>query len=159
MSQQSIFSEDEIILPATVPLQLRESLKLTLPLSLPERRLYLYVEVRQSAAAEFFMWGEVQLTKGNVPVGKFPAKLASFSGAPAPVNKSVSTLFNAGGSPVGDSIVLTLAQPFDAAVTSVVIQPLRVNVECDKVVFSMEGLRGTNLTGFRAYLACNSTRY
>lgn len=157
MSQQVHFNESELILPAEVPRVLHDRCRITVPLRLQERRIYLYMEVKQSAAAQFLAWADVVAYKGGSPVGNFPAKLADFTGVTP--GRSVSTLFNAGGSPVGDSLVLRLAQPFDPNVTSVVVQPLRVNGQFDQLAFSLNGLSGTNLTGFRAYLACLSTQY
>ena len=70
MSQQSHFIENEIILPAEVPAVLRDRLKVTVPISLAERRIYLYVEVAQSAAAEFLLWGTVIAKRGGSPVAE-----------------------------------------------------------------------------------------
>lgn len=156
MSQQVHWNEGEIILPAEVPRQ-GELIAFAVPIALMERRLYLYMEVAQSATAPFQLRAGVVGMKGGRPVAEIPANIADLSTTPQ--SRSVGTLFNAGGSPVGDSYVLRFAQPFVSGINSVTIQPLRINAEIDRLTFRVFGLTGQNLTGFRAFLGCLSTKY
>lgn len=157
MQTISHWTADEVIAAGVVPTLQNDALRLAVPLGLPERRIYLYLEVAQSVAAQFDLMAEVEAFNGGRPVARWPAHLADFTGVTR--YKSVASLFNAGGSPVGDSCVLRLAAPFVATITSAVLQPLRVNGEFDEIKFSIRGLSGTNLTGWRAFLGCLSTRY
>ena len=134
-----------------------DALNLSVPIKLPERRIYLYIEVAQSVAGAFRFDANVVGFAGGVPVASMPANMADFTGSSP--NQSVATIFNAGGSPVGDSLVIRLAQPFVAAITSAVIQPVRINAEVDRLILSVRGLSGANITGWRAYLACLSTKF
>src|ERR1700679_3384641 len=77
--------------------------ELPLPIFLPDRRIYLYLEAQVSGAGAFSLFVDLVLTNKGVPVGAFPCKLADFTSLTP--NQSVSRLFNSGGSPVGDSAV------------------------------------------------------
>ena len=134
-----------------------DAVRLAVPRWLPERRIYLYVEVAQSAAAGFRLDANVIGLNQGRPIISLPSNIADFTGLTA--NQSVATAFNAGGSPVGDSLVVRLANPFVAGVNSAVIQPVRINAEIDELTFSLGSLSGTNITGWRCYLACLSTKF
>lgn len=138
-----------------------DALRISVPPQLQERRIYLYLEVKQSAAAEYQLDGKIYARYSAAPVAIFPAQIADFttSAPPDTINQSYASLLNAGGSPVGDSCVLRLAQPFNVSITSVVLQPLRFNGLIDEIVFSIDALRGSNLQGWRAFLGCLSTKY
>jgi len=153
----SDFTEAEII-SSTELKGKRDALKINVPRQLTERRIYTYLEVLQSSADEFRFVGKVIPKLEGKPIGNgLPANLADFTGATP--GQSVASLFNAGGSPVGDSLVLRLAQPFVVGANSVTLQPFRINAEIDEIVFDLESLRGSNLTKWRVYLACVSTKY
>ena len=151
------FNEKISVAAVTTAISDLSAIQLAVPRWLPERRIYLYVEVGQSAAAGFRMDASVIGLNGGKPIISLPANIADFSGLT--VNQSVATAFNAGGSPVGDSLVIRLANAFVAGVNSAVIQPVRINAEVDTLVFSLKSLSGTNITGWRAYLACISTKF
>ena len=150
---------EKISLDAVVnPISDKGAIKLQVPRWLPERRIYLYVEVGQSLAAGFRMDAVVVGLNAGRPIVELPANIADFT-APVVATQSIATAFNAGGSPVGDSLVIRLATPFVAGVNSAVIQPVRINAEIDELHFSLRGLAGSNITGWRAYLACISTKF
>jgi hypothetical protein len=151
------FREKISAVAVTTPISDPDSVRLAVPRWLPERRIYLYVEVGQSAAAGFRLDASVIGLNQGRPIIALPANIADFTALTA--NQSVATAFNAGGSPVGDSLVIRLANPFVAGVNSAVIQPVRINAEVDEITFSLRSLSGTNITGWRAYLACLSTKF
>lgn len=151
------FREKVSVAAVTTPISDTDSIRLAVPRWLPERRIYLYVEVGQSAAAGFRFDATVVGFNQGKPIIALPANIADFTGLT--VNQSVATAFNAGGSPVGDSLVIRLANPFVAGVNSAVIQPVRVNAEIDEMILNVRSLSGTNITGWRAYLACLSTKF
>jgi hypothetical protein len=153
----SDFQKKEIISPASIPTKNGKLLEVDVPLSLPERRIYIYLETSPSSATACLIDAVVRAYRNGRPVGVFPCMVADFT-AQSP-NESSTNLFNSGGSPVGDSLVLKLAQPFDAAVVSVVIQPLRINAEVDKVALELSSVRGATVTGLRAFLGVLSTKY
>jgi len=155
MSSISEFAEREFIGLTETSLP-KAALRLIAPLSLPERRIYVYVEIYQAVAAAYELRCEVQCMRRGQPIGTFPCCIAGNAGTNA--NKSVASLFNAGGSPVGDSIVLRLASPFDANFPYVTIQPFRINAEIDEVRFVPLSKSGT-VEGIRTYLAVVSTKY
>ena len=130
---------------------------LAVPLWLPERRIYLYLEAALTAAAPFQLYTRIKTFLDGHPKGDFPAYIGDFTGQV--VNQSVASMFNAGGSPVGDSLVLRLAQPFDVTVPSVVVQPLRINAAIDRLQLHIDARGGSTLAGFRAYLGVLSTQY
>lgn len=157
MNSISNWTDKEIIAAAIIPSQRGAVLELDVPLTLPERRIYLYLEVGQSAAAAFTLAARINALNKQKIVGIFPATIADFTSVTP--NQSVVSLLNAGGSPVGDSLTIRLAQPFVALVTSVVIQPLRINAEIEKIQLIFDGIFHTTVTGYRAYLGCLSTKY
>ncbi len=130
---------------------------LAVPVWLPERRIYLYLEANLSSALPFQLYARINTFLSGNPLGSFPAYIADFTGQA--LNQSVGSLFNAGGSPVGDSLVLRLANPFDTTVPSVVVQPLRINAGIDRIQLKIDNVSGASLTGFRAYLGVLSTLY
>jgi hypothetical protein len=151
------FREKISVAAVVTPISDTDAIRLAVPRWLPERRIYLYVEVGQSAAAGFRFDATVAGFNQGRPIIALPANIADFSGLTA--NQSVATAFNAGGSPVGDSLVVRLSNPFVPGVNSAVIQPVRVNAEIDEIILSLKNLSGTNITGWRAYLACLSTKF
>jgi hypothetical protein len=152
----SQFTEKELISAAAL-FSVGPVFKLAVPAWLPERRIYLYLEAKLSAAAAYNIFFRIRVYYAGRPVGDFPARICDFTGQTPP--QSVASIFNAGGSPVGDSLVLRLAQPFDATVTAVVIQPLRINAQIDEIELCVDGQGGATLTGARAYLGVLSTLY
>jgi hypothetical protein len=158
-SSVSDFDFAEKLVPSGVP---QTGVHLVLPKvtqQLTERRIYLYLEVLQSSAASYQLLAEVLCLRNGNPVGKFPCQIADYSGLSSTPHQSAFTLFNAGGSPVGDSLTLQLAQPFVATIPAVVIQPLRINAEIDSIQFRINSLVHTTVTGWRCFLACLSTKY
>jgi hypothetical protein len=149
----SHFADTEIISPSAFSVR-KDLLRLPVPLQLTERRIYVYLEV--IVATTYVCEAKVVAYRAGRPVGEFPATIADFTGL-TNINQSVASLFNAGGSPVGDSLVLRLAGAFVSANQSIVIQPLRLNAEIDELRFGL--FSGAGPTGYRAYLACLSTRF
>lgn len=130
---------------------------LAVPAWLPERRIFLYLEANLVSSAPFQLYARIRTFQSGVPKGDFPAYIGDFTGQVQ--NQSVASLFNAGGSPVGDSLVLRLANPFDTTVPSVVVQPLRINANIDRIQLTIDSRGGSTLQGFRAYLGVLSTLY
>lgn len=156
MSAQSKLEFAEIISPLAVALN-PNAAKLSVTQNLTERRIYLYIEVIQAVAdATFSMKNSVICKLNGKPVATLPADIGILS--PTSENKSLVSMFAAGGSPVGDSLIVQLAAPFSATTINAVIQPYRINVECDEIVFAFENKSG-DITGYRAFLAAQSTRF
>lgn len=157
MSAISEFQEAEAIFPSSAPSG--TILTVNVNSALQERRIYLYIEVKQGTSGAFVLGGEVTLHSGNALVARYPATIGDFSGLTP--GQSISSLLNGGGSPVGDSVVVRLAQPFSIA--SVTLQPLRINGIVDQIRYNVTGIFPQSgaavLTSLRAYLACLSTKY
>ena len=132
--------------------------EIPVPIYLPERRIFLYQEVQQSGTASFAMNGVIETFLGGQPKGKYPARLADIS-ADSSANQSIPTLFNGGGSPVGDSLVVELCQPFTVDTQAVTLQPLRINAQIDLIRFRLVSIAGSSLLGWRVYLAALCTKY
>lgn len=150
----------EVVRPSEVPRRMSGVLEMDVPFHLTERRVFAYVEVKQSAAASYIFSAEIDCKFNGAVVGRLPLVIGDITALTT--NQSLPCLFNAGGSPVGDTLVLRLNNPFDTTATgiqSAVLQPLRFNAEINKLVFNINGAEGANLVGWRAYLACLSTRY
>lgn len=156
MSAISDFTSKEII-SDTVQKKQPAALIIKVPLQLTERRIFVYTEILQSAAAAFrFRARIIPFTNGR-PVGNgFPADLGDLS---ASAGDSFASLFNGGGSPVGDSLVLRFVSPFVATNVSVTLQPMRLNAAIDEIRLDIDEMTGANITNWRAYLACLSTKY
>lgn len=156
--QSSEWKDTEVI-QQTNPVWGPSVLKLPVPISKTERRIYLYAEV----IAGSYWWLTLTL-EGRTSSGEtkfsIPSSLASIGTATAPwggMNKSVPSLLNGGGAPVGDSLVLQLANPWAVDTVSAVCQPLRMNAEVDELVLIAAPELGSVITGFRAYLGCLSS--
>jgi hypothetical protein len=125
---------------------------------LAERRIYLYLEVIQAAQADFTFFSVVRALKGLTPVAEFEAQLCDFRAGNIVLPRSMGSCFSSGGSPVGDCYNHLLTQPFNPLVTSVVLQPLRVNFNADLLEFHIIAMSG-QIQGYRAFLRCLSTQY
>ena len=117
-----------------------------------EKRIYLFLDCTLSATA-FFLGGEIICydTQG-APISILPVQIADFTGASP--TASAFSLINSGGSPVGDSCVLRLAQPFDSTNPIAVMQPLRVPGSISRIEFRFTSFAG--VTGWRVFLGCLS---
>ena len=146
----------EVVSPSAVPVD-EEALSLVVPVFLPDRRIYLYNEVILSSAVDYVLYSQVNLFRLGRLVGRFPAHIGDVD-TTATITQSLASLFNAGGSPVGDSLSLRLAAPFAGGNITVVVQPLRVSADIDKVTWSLLAASSA-VTGYRAYLGVLSTRY
>jgi len=148
----------ELLEPTTPPIVRRDVIKLSVARSLQERRIYLYLEVLLSAGSAYLLECNVVLKRQGNIIGRIPATIADFTNQTP--NQSVESYFNSGGSPVGDSMSIRLAQPFTST-KSVVVQPIRVNAEVDEVtldVVNVIAFGNTVFTGWRAFLACLSAK-
>lgn len=124
---------------------------------LPERRIYLWFDVQTSAANMFKVELEVQLFKEGNLVGVLPADVGNNFAFPQP--KTLASLVNAGGTPVGDCMLLQLAVKLNAGINQAVCQPFRINADINRlrlVVNKVEDPTGV-LTQFHAFLGCVST--
>ena len=146
----------ERIVPVGVQRE-NKAIEIKVPVGLPERRIYLYTELKISAAGAYKMDVVVECYREGALRGSFPATIADFTAQV--VNQSVSSLFSSGGSPVGDSLSVTLAAPFTTSTKIAVIQPLRINAEIDSVQLNIRDISGAVVLGWRAYLGCLSTQY
>lgn len=154
----SAWTFEEEIKANEVPSKGFQAKELHVPLFLPERRIYCYLEAAVSASpGAFVLLGELLLLNRGSLVGSLPVNLADFTGGNP--SQSVARLFNSGGSPVGDSVVVTLAQPFNAAVTNVTVQPLRINAQIDHIIFRVSGVVAGVMTGWRVWYGCLSTAF
>ncbi len=157
MSQVSIWQPKERVESALVP-QPGVALDLNVFYPLLERRIYLYLEVAStSPAAGYILEAKIIASKNGTPVATYPASIADFTGLS--VVPGVGSLFNAGGSPVGDCYTHRLGTLTNSTVTSAVLQPLRVNMDIDHLQLKFDGFFGTTITGWRAFLGCLSTKY
>ena len=120
------FMDGEVILPSSTA-ALPDAIKLSVPSQMSERRIYLYVEVKMSTTNWFNLDGEIVCKSNGSPVVKLPARIADMNtGAPPSFNKSVASLLNAGGSVVGDSLTVQLANRFSASSSVAIIQPIQI---------------------------------
>lgn len=162
ISPISDFTSDEIVRPSEVPSgQTGIKLDIAVPIDLTERRIFSYVEVKQSPSnASYIFASEIEAWYNASRVGRFPCNIGDV--VLLTTNQSIGSLFNAGGSPVGDSYALRLNNPFDTTSTGIqnaVLQPLRINAKITRLTFRINAAQGANLVGWRAFLGCLSTRY
>lgn len=156
MSQPiSEYLQDEIIRPSKIDsgsvLRINPTTRLT------DRRIYGYIEAK-TTSTNFFLAATITCHKaGSIIAGPFPMFIGDFTGL-TNVNQSICSIINGGGSPVGDSAVVRLAQPFNIAVQSVTLQPLRINGVIDEIRLNIISALG-GISGYRAFLGCLSTQY
>lgn len=151
----------ELVKPSEVPRSMQRALACEVQRELTERRIYGYLEVKQSpSAASYILACEVVGNLKGRPQCKFPMVIADV--AALTTNQSLPCFLNAGGSPVGDCQVVRLANPFDTSITGiqvVTLQPFRANLDIDELVLNLVGANGTNVIGWRALLGVVSTKY
>jgi hypothetical protein len=135
----------------------KEFVAIDVPIQLPERRIYLFLSVNPTTATGFVLSAKIRAYMGRTLVGEFPASLADLTGVG--INRSLSCLFNGAGSPVGDSLVLTVASPFTGGTVNPVLQPFRLNAEIDHISWDLDFSIAGSATGYRAYLGCCSTKF
>lgn len=127
------------------------------PKFLTARRIYHLMQANVSGAGAYRVYAAMVLMNGGVPKGEFPIEFGDFTGSQP--NQSLICCLGSGGSPIGDSLQLQLAQPFNAT-TQVLMQPLRLTAEIDRIRFVIKAVSGVDtgvLLGFRAWLGCIST--
>lgn len=153
--------DKELIKATEKPASARNVLEISVAEQLPERRIFAYIEVKgpNGTTDQWILTAEIVAFKNGVPVGVFPVAFGKID--TSTLNASLPSLLNAGGSVVGDSLVLRLANPFDATngPFTATMQPLRINAEIDKLALSLTGSSGASITGWRGYLACLSTKF
>lgn len=149
----SLIKRSEVI--STTAVKVGEYAAVSVDTNLTERRIYLFVDT--ISTGDFILLASVLAkdNQGNV-IADFDASLYNNPNGTLPLQRSVGSLFSAGGSAVGDSYVLDLAQPFSSALPQVVLQPLRVNLSIATLSFRIDGVVGL-ISGFRAWLGCLST--
>lgn len=157
MDQSTIFTYAEKVEASTVPKKQANYLLLPVPRGLEERRIYLFLDINLSSAADYFLETEIALLADGVVTGTLPACIASVGSLT--LNQSKASLINGGGTAVGDSLALNLISPFTASITQVILQPLRINADIEYIQLNVLNVIATTATGMRAYLACQSTKY
>jgi len=162
MNAISHYADDEKILPSSKP-NIGPLFRINTARQLPERRIYSYLEVKgpNGTTDQWALFAEIKAKLNGVPAGAFPVCIGNIQTTTTGQNKSLPSLFNAGGSAVGDSLAIRIANPFDTTNGPfvAVIQPLRINAEIDELEFNVLSFWGSTIVGYRAYLACLSTRY
>lgn len=158
----SDFQYKELYFNAVVPQKGTSVINLSVPLSLVDRRIYFYAEAQLNNTNEpFAIIFEVVLYNGGQIVAKFPAEIGIQAFATY-YPRSLMNAFNAGGSPVGDCLVI---QPYHGFTTATslaqILQPLRISNQIDRVTLNINDVYdstggGGNLTGYRCFLGCIS---
>lgn len=150
----SLIKRNEFI--SATKVQVGEYAQVSVDTTLTERRIYLFVDT--VSTGDFVLLASVLAkdNKGNV-IADFDASLYNNTLGTIALPRSVGSMFAAGGSAVGDSYILQLAQPFSSALPQVVLQPLRVNMSIATLSFRIDGVSGL-ISGFRAWLGCLSTQ-
>lgn len=157
MSAFSDFQDEEVIQTAVWPPDKKlKILSLHLPTQLTDRRIYVYLEVNQAghAASTFYIAAEIVLYNNGEIQAKYPVEIGinAFPTSSPLFNKTLRCVANAGGSPVGDCLTLVLNKPFTTLTQNAVIQPIRVNGQCDSAVLNFIDWAGVNNTGYRVYM-------
>lgn len=160
MNAISDFQAKEILLPSTLPSPTAGIIELNVPLMLTDRRIYMYAEVNSGInSVPFYMLMNVQLNSQGKPVATFPAEIGNLTG-PKATPRTLVNCFNAGGSAVGDCIVIQPVSGFTTATAQgQILQPLRIDNKIDRVLLNITDFNQfgvSNITGFRLYLACIS---
>src|SRR5216684_2400306 len=151
MGPFSNYSFKETVLHTTAP-AIGNEVFLSIPSSLPERRLYAYLET--IAAGNTTTSGVIEFRRNRSLIGSIPIEVGAGLIAS---DITTASLLNYGGTPVGDCLVLTLGDPFTVGTSTATVQPLRLNVVADELRFRIVNVTGT-VTGWRLYLGCLSVQ-
>lgn len=156
MSALAEWKLDEVVAAAETNKKL-EAVVLKVAPGLTERRIYLYASAKRGTNSDWYRLDlEVVLRRNGTPIATLPATVANHSGNQP--SKSTATAFLGGGSPIQESIQVTIANPFGIDPNSVVLQPMKISAEADEVVLNMTGYTGNSPQGWRAIIGCLSTR-
>lgn len=155
------FARDQRVKAAEVPSAQRNTIIIDVAEQLNERRIYAYMEVKgpNGTTDQWILTAEIALYRNGQVVGVLPLAFGKID--TSTVNADLPSLFNAGGSVVGDSLVIRLSNPFDTTngPFTATLQPFRLNAEIDKIALSILSFSGASVVGWRAYLACVSTKF
>ncbi|HUD75540.1 MAG TPA: hypothetical protein VMQ76_10740 [Terracidiphilus sp.] len=138
-----------------------QAIQLRVNVSLTERRIYCYLSVKLSSAAWYRVEASVQAFRLGRLVADLPCVLVPAIAGLTDGSSSFS-LFANGGTAVGDTLTMFVANPFDNSAVggsydkTVALQPMRINGEIDELRLKISRIQGAGVTGIRAALACLS---
>lgn len=125
---------------------------------LQNRRIYCYMALLQSAPAQFFLDGKIELLRNGRTIGAgLPAAIAdNVQASPAgTITRPVSNLFTAGGVAKDGSIQVYFKTIINGQYNAL-LHPFDVRAEADEINFNVTGLSGGNILAFDVYLGCLS---
>lgn len=157
MSALTHFAETEIIAAAELPNPRKFALDLKgLPAYLPNRNVYVYLEMKASVAASVILAATIEAWLAGEPRGLWPTWIGDISALST--SKSLPNLFTGGGAAVSGTNVLKLASPFTTSTQIVILQPKQFTGKIDRLAVHIDGFSALTSTvqGWRGYLACES---
>lgn len=153
---------DEIVrsgLAARIPVE-RGVLKLSVPLEMRHRTVYLYLEAITTAAGEDFeLEAELEFRRSGVGIHAMPASIAENGNASGLVQKSRVTAFANVMAGTTEGWFVEFGSQLTGGAQSAALTPQKIRVECDEIWLNLLGSRstGNSFSGWRAFLAVRSS--
>ena len=132
-------------------------LTLTVPLDLKRRKIYAWLYVKPSNAADYFCDCRLNFFFGTSPMGFLPLRVGISDGtANSSVQNSLVSAFTTQGTANADSLGIYVGNQNGTEPASLSLQPLYVFGAFDRVVLECKDLR--NVTYFRTFAAVISSQ-
>lgn len=135
---------------------LRNAISLNIPRNLPNRKIYLFLEILAGNTPTYIFTADVTLLNGDVPVCTMPAAIQQGGNLALP--ESIISMFTAGGSPVKDSLLVNFKTTAQGGSLSAVLQPREIIAQADKITLDITSIVNptADMIAWHAFLVCIS---
>ena len=127
-----------------------EIISLSVPSNTRNRKIYAWLWCANTNAT-FYVKGRISFFKNQTQTGNLPVEMGGGS-----LTASLASVCTSNGSNVQDCLGIYVSNPTGTQPASMVLQPLYINGEFDKLTFSVTEI--LNVTSIRALLACVSSQ-
>lgn len=126
--------------------------------NMTERRLYAFLDTKTSAAGVVIIEATIQGRRDGQVVFEVPCGIADYNGVD--YTDAEDSLVNAGGTPVGDSLVIVVPKQLDTLQAQVVMQPFRLNAQINELALMIKTVTdlGDKLTGYYFFIGIFSAQ-
>lgn len=127
-----------------------EIISLSVPSNTRNRKIYAWLWCANSNAT-YYVKGRISFFKNQTPTGNLPVEMGGGN-----LTTSLASVCTSNGSNVQDCLGIYVANPTGTQPASMVLQPLYINGEFDRITFSIT--ETLNVTNARVLLACISSQ-
>lgn len=128
----------------------QEVISLNVPQKTPNRKIYAWLWVNNSQST-YYAKGVITFYRDNSKMGQLPICIGGGT-----LTQSLASVCTTSGSNVQDCLGVYLANPTGTQPTSLILQPLYIYGEFDRLTFAVTDI--SNVTSMRALLACTSSQ-